>query len=307
MILCAGEALIDMLPASTDGGDVAFRPFPGGAVFNTAIALGRLGVPTGFCSGLSNDLFGQMLADGLADAGVRSELCVRSDRPATLAFVSLVDGHAKYTFYDENSAGRMVTAQDMPAPPDDCNAAFFGGISLAVEPSGAAYEAMMLEASRKTVTMIDPNIRQTFIKDEPTYRARIARMIAAADIVKMSDEDLIWLEGDGEVDDLARALLDRGPRVVLLTKGGDGATAYGPAGDVTVAAEPVTVVDTVGAGDTFNAGFLAGLSDRDLLTKDAIAGLSAEDMRAALTLAVRAAAVTVSRAGANPPRREELS
>lgn len=306
MILCAGEALIDMLPDSKDGGAVSFRPFPGGAVFNTAIALGRLGVTTGFVSGLGTDLFGQMLERALEQAGVSTALCVRSSRPATLAFVSLVNGQASYTFYDENSAGRMVTAQDMPALPTSCEAAFFGGISLVVEPSGTAYEALMMDASRQMVTMIDPNIRRGFITDEPAYRARIGRMIAAADIVKMSDEDLTWLEGDGELGDLARGLLARGPRLVLLTKGGKGAVAYGQAGEVSVAAQPVQVVDTVGAGDTFNAGALAALSDAGLLTKDAIAGLTQDDMRAVLSLATRAAAVTVSRAGANPPYRGEL-
>lgn len=306
MILCAGEALIDMLPVAQANGPDAFAPHSGGAVFNTAIALGRLGISTGFLSGLSTDLFGQQLATDLAASGVSTDLCIQSPRPTTLAFVRLTDGHASYTFYDENSAGRMLEPALMPSLPGAVEAVFLGGISLAVEPSGTAYEAFLHNVSDRVVTMVDPNVRKDFITDEAAYRARVGRMIAAADIVKLSDEDLLWLEGDGAVEVLAKGLLERGPKLVVLTRGAQGATAFSAVGDVSVAAQPVTVVDTVGAGDTFNAGILAGLADRGCLTKPALAALSADDMSGALALAARAAAVTVSRAGANPPRRDEL-
>ena len=115
MILCCGEALIDMLPRESTGGEPAFAPYPGGAVFNTAIALGRLGVETSFFSGLSRDLFGEMLETALGASHVDASVAVRSDRPTTLAFVKLVDGQARYAFYDENTAGRMLTPADLPA------------------------------------------------------------------------------------------------------------------------------------------------------------------------------------------------
>jgi len=305
MILCCGEALIDMLPCQSAAGEPAFAPYPGGAVFNTAIALGRLGVATGFFSGLSDDLFGQMLVKGLAASGVDSGPAHRSSRPTTLAFVTLKDGHASYAFYDENTAGRMLSPADLPDLHGEA-ALFFGGISLVVDPCGATYEALARRESAQRVIMIDPNIRPSFITDEPAYRARIDRMLAVADIVKLSDDDLRWLAGAGDLAALARGLLDKGPSLVCITEGARGATGYTRSDTVFVPSQKVTVVDTVGAGDTFNAGVLAALQGAGVLTKSALRALNDDLLRAALSLGVRAAAITVSRAGANPPQRDEL-
>jgi fructokinase len=305
MILCAGESLIDMLPRETVAGEAAFAPYAGGAVFNTAIALGRLGAKTGFFSGVSTDLFGEILAESLKASKVTS-LAHRSDRPTTLAFVTLIRGHAQYAFYDENTAGRMLTPADLPKLPKDVKALFVGGISLMVEPSGTAYEALMTREAATRVTMIDPNIRPGFIKDQPAYRARVGRMMAMADIVKLSDEDLHWLLGKGRTADLAREILGMGPKLVCITEGADGARGITARGEVDVKGTPVDVADTVGAGDTFNAGLLAALDKAGALSKKAVAGLSEDTIRAALSLGCRAAAVTVSRAGANPPWAREL-
>jgi fructokinase len=306
MILCCGEALIDMLPRKTAQGEAAFAPHAGGAVYNTAIALGRLGAPAGFFCGLSQDFLGEMLADGLVRSQVDASLCPRAARPTTLAFVRLVDGQARYAFYDEGTAGRMLFPADLPALPASVAALFFGGISLVSEPCGSAYEALMLREAPARVTMIDPNIRPGFITDETACRARLARMIGAADIVKLSDEDLHWLEGPGEVAQLARGLIARGPKLVLITEGARGAHGFTAAGHAFAPARPVTVADTVGAGDTFNAGALAALHAAGALTKAALASLPADTLAAALGLGVRAASVTVSRAGANPPWASEL-
>ena len=306
MILSCGEALIDMLPRQTDMGEPAFAPYPGGAVFNTAIALGRLGAPAGFFSGLSRDLFGEMLQTALAESRVRTDHANLSDRPTTLAFVKLVNGQASYAFYDENTAGRMLTPADLPSLPADIDALFFGGISLMAEPCGTAYEALMTREAPARVTMVDPNIRPSFIADEPAYRARISRMIALADIVKLSDEDLHWLRGEGNTGTLARDLLGKGPKVILITEGDKGARAVTATGEVFVPATPVTVADTVGAGDTFNAGVLAALHRMGALSKPALASLDDRILTEALSLGVRAAAITVSRAGANPPWANEL-
>ncbi len=307
MILSCGEALIDMLPRETTAGEPAFAPYPGGAVFNTAIALGRLGAPAGFFSGLSTDLFGEMLTEALAASGVDTDTATLSGRPTTLAFVKLTDGQASYAFYDENTAGRMLTPADLPDLPDLVQALFFGGISLVGEPCGTAYEALMLREAANRVTMIDPNIRPSFITDETAYRARIMAMIGAADIVKTSDEDLHWLLGPGETGALARGLLDQGPSLVCLTEGEAGARGITAGGEVRVPATRVEVADTVGAGDTFNAGVLAALHKLGALeSKDAIRALDDQILTQALTLGVRTAAITVSRAGANPPWAHEL-
>jgi len=308
MILSCGEALIDMLPRQSTTGEPAFAPHAGGAVFNTAIALGRLGATSGFLSGISTDLFGEMLTAVLAGSKVDSSLCIRSARPTTLAFVRLVDGQASYAFYDENTAGRMIRPDDLPALPDTVQALFFGGISLMVEPGGATYEALMTREARSArVLMIDPNIRPGFIADEVTYRARIARMIAMAQIVKLSDEDLAWLEGPGEIATLAEGLLARGPKAVFITEGAKGAHGFTAGHSAFQPAQKVTVADTVGAGDTFNAGVLAALDRAGVLGRDGLATLGKADLVAALDLGVRAAAVTVSRAGANPPWAHEIA
>jgi fructokinase len=155
--------------------------------------------------------------------------------------------------------------------------------------------------------MIDPNIRPGFIAGkEAEYRARIERMVARADIVKLSDEDLHWLEGQGDLTALARGILAKGPRVVFITEGANGARAVTATQDIFVAAQKVTVVDTVGAGDTFNAGVLASLHKAGALTKAGVASLSDVILTEALSLGTRAAAVTVARAGANPPWANEL-
>lgn len=306
MILCCGEALIDMLPRVTTLGETGFAPYSGGAVFNTAIALGRLGTPVEFFTGLSSDLFGDMLRQTLRESGVGTRYSSVSDRPTTLAFVKLTDGHAKYVFYDENTAGRMLSKDDLPSLGDDVSAMLFGAISLIPEPCGSAYESLMSREHSRRVTMLDPNIRPNFIPDPAAHRARIMRMVAMADIVKLSDEDLAWFGESGDTEAIVARWLALGPRLILLTRGGDGATGYTARHRVTVPAKRVTVADTVGAGDTFNAGVLAGLHEKGLLTKTAIAGLAEDEIRAALDLGIRAAAVTVSRAGANPPWRREL-
>ena len=299
MILCCGEALIDMLPRETAEG-TAFLPATGGAVYNTAIALGRLGAPAGYFGGLSRDLFGTMLTGDLDASGVDHTLCPRSDRPTTLAFVTLTDGQAQYAFYDEMTAGRLLQQDDLPELPDKLNALFFGGISLVSEPAADSYAALCAAAGGRLV-MIDPNIRPGFVTDAPRYRARLAAMIARADIVKVSDEDLDWLTGAQD----PRALMgETGPALVLMTRGADGATGYFADAEISVAAQEASVVDTVGAGDTFNAGILAGLSQAGALHRDA---LTPDVLRPAMELAVRAAAVTVSRAGANPPWARELA
>lgn len=307
MILSCGEALIDMLPRTSTEGEACFAPFAGGAVFNTAIALGRLGAPSAFFSGVSNDMLGEILADTLNASKVDTRYLARSDRPTTVAFVRLVNGQASYAFYDEATAGRILSTDQLPTLPKDISTLFLGGISLVNDPAASTYEALQARECGARVTMVDPNIRPGFIAGkEAPYRARIERMIARADIVKLSDEDLHWLEGAGDLTARARGILAKGPKVVFITEGAAGARAVTAAQDRFVAAQKITVVDTVGAGDTFNAGVLAALHRAGALSKAGVAALSDATLDAALSLGTRAAAITCSRAGANPPWESEL-
>ncbi|MBJ6132471.1 carbohydrate kinase [Ochrobactrum sp. Q0168] len=306
MILCCGEALIDMLPREAATGETAFVPFAGGSVFNSAIALGRLGVPTGFFSGISSDFFGEVLRDTLARSNVDYSFAAISDRPTTLAFVRLVDGQARYAFYDENTAGRMLSESDMPFVDESIDAMLFGCISLISEPCGSVYEALMTREASKRVMFLDPNIRAGFITDREKHLARMKRMIALADIVKLSDEDLNWFGEHGSHDEIAAEWLKLGPKLIVITKGAHGADAYTAGATVRVPGVKVDVVDTVGAGDTVNAGILVSLHNQGLLNKGSIEHLNEDQIHSAVALGVRAAAVTVSRAGANPPWAAEM-
>ena len=308
MILCCGEALIDMIPAPTTADRDGFVPYAGGAIFNTSIALGRLGIRTGMLTGLSSDMFGQQLSDALQASHVDTSHVITSARPTTLAFVQLQDGHASYSFFDENSAGRMLSTDDLPEVSGEVSSLYFGGISLACEPGASTYAALLEREGSTRAVMIDPNIRTTFIEDADLYRDRLDRMIALADIVKVSDEDLNWIIPDPlSLDEKIKRVQAKGPSVVILTRGGDGATGFLADGtEVNVPARRVEIVDTVGAGDTFNAGVLAKLSTLGMLQKTELKTLSPEAMTEALEYGARVAAITVSRAGANPPWAEEL-
>ncbi|MBV1867811.1 MAG: carbohydrate kinase [Marinosulfonomonas sp.] len=308
MILCCGEALIDMIPSPNEAGESGFTPHSGGAVFNTAIALGRLGAKTGFLSGISTDLFGEKLRGALVASNVDIRFLITSDRPTTLAFVQLAGGQARYTFYDENTAGRMLGPSEMPDVPEYVTAMYFGGISLISKPCADFYAALAVREAKDKVIILDPNIRASFIKDDSGYRARLDKMIAHTDILKVSDEDLNWIvPGDTSLNDKVSQLRAMGPKIVVLTKGRDGAGAFfGDGQIVEVPAQLVKVVDTVGAGDTFNAGFLASLSDSGFLSKSTLDGIRDVDLKNALLHGSKVAAVTVSRSGANPPWADEV-
>lgn len=307
MIICCGEALMDMLPRQLpDGADVCL-PVPGGAVFNTAIALGRLGEDVHFFSGLSTDMYGRQLAAHLEASNVKIGLCQRSSRPTTLAFVSLNNGHAEYTFYDENTAGRMLDSASLPELPQQTAALHFGAISLIPEPCASVYEELMRRYHETAIISLDPNIRPGFVQDESAYRDRLSRMIAMSDIIKVSDEDLDWLEPGKSFEAASAGWLGKGAQLVVLTKGEHGVRAITRSHDVSEPAVATEVVDTVGAGDSFNAGLLASLRQSGCLQKAELASISGETLRFALRFASRVAAYTVSQAGANPPWTHELS
>ncbi len=307
MIISCGEALIDFLPRTGADGSPVFQPATGGSPMNVAVAIARLGAKAGFFGGLSADFFGDMLRQALTDSGVDLSFVATVKRPTTLAFVNLSQGNARYAFFDEGSAGRMLTEADLPAFPKTVAALHFGSFSLAAEPCGSAFEALMQREQNNRVISLDPNIRPTLVHNRDGFLARLDRLVAMADIARLSDEDLTWIAPGESFEALGRRWLDRGAGVVILTRGAEGATAITAKHAVSVPGIAAKVVDTVGAGDTFTAGFLARLDARDLLTKRAIAKLDRDQLTDVLTFATKAAAVTVSRAGANPPWLNEIA
>jgi fructokinase len=306
MILCCGEALIDFLPRKGEDGAAVFQPFNGGSVFNTAIALGRQGEKVGLFCGMSKDFFGDQLVDGLKASHVETRFLKFKDNHTTLAFVKLVDGHARYSFVDEASAGRNLVKKDLPKLPAGLKALHFGSISLIPDPEGATYEALAKREAKRRVITLDPNIRAGLIKDKKKHIARLMRMVALADIVKTSDEDIAYMYGKKSAATVARDWLKRGAKVVVVTAGGEGVTLYTKRSSFHLPSVKVKVADTVGAGDTFTAGFITHLSRNKLLAKKAIAAIGESELRAAAEFAARAAAITCSRPGADPPWAREM-
>jgi fructokinase len=307
MIVCCGEALIDLLPRNTADRQAAYQPFCGGSVYNTAVALGRLGVPTGLFTGLSTDFFGDMLREGLSASKVSLRYAKQWDKPSTLAFVKLAGGHARYSFFDDNSATRMLTARDLPTFDARVKALHFGSISLIPEPCGAALELLLKREAALRVISFDPNIRASMIGNRRAHLARLNRMIALADVVKASDEDVAWMTGKDDARAAARKWLKLGAKLVVITRGAKGVEAFTASHALSRPAARVKVADTVGAGDTFMAALLTALRAAKLLRKKKLAMISEDQLSAALAFAARAAAITCSRPGADPPWAKEMA
>jgi fructokinase len=299
MIVVAGEALIDLVPRGT-GALAALQPALGGGPYNTAVALGRLGSPAAFCSRVSYDAFGEALLDRLRETGVDVSSVQRGAEPTTLAVATVgADGSAAYSFYVDGTADRLFTAPSVLPP--GTRAVSFGTCSLVLEPGASAYEELMRAAAAQGVfTALDPNIRAGLIPDADAYRARFKSWLPSVSLLKLSEEDARWLGGTPQ------EWLAAGPAAVVITRGGDGLTAFTAGGEYTVPGERVEVVDTIGAGDTVNAALLHGLAARDALSAQALAALGSDGWTGLLGFAARAAAITCSRAGAEPPYAHEL-
>ncbi|MFJ9036467.1 carbohydrate kinase [Streptomyces sp. NPDC102406] len=310
MIVVAGEALIDLVPLGGGPGDRPaggtaalpdLAPRLGGGPFNTAVALGRLGSAVAFCSRVSRDAFGDALLGGLRTAGVDVSPVQRGDEPTTLAVASIgADGSAGYSFYVEGTADRLFAVPD--ALPSGTRAVSFGTCSLVLEPGASAYEELMRSAAAQgLVTALDPNIRAGLIPDADAYRARFRSWLPSTTLLKLSEEDAAWLGGT------PREWLAAGPAAVVVTRGGDGLTVFTrDGGERAVPGERVDVVDTIGAGDTVNAALLHGLGEQGALSPAAVGALSGDDWVRLLRFAARAAAITCSRAGAEPPYASEV-
>lgn len=306
MILSCGEALIDFIPSETKTGAPAWEAKTGGSVMNTAIALGRLGIKSAFLGGLSSDFFGDELRKSMMAASVDLSLSPVSARYTILAFVKLEGGQARYSFIDEGSACRMLSIADLKPLPSSVSAIHLGSFPIAIEPCGAAFEALCSREQGTRVIHFDPNIRANLIKDKRAHRARVERIVAMADIVKLSEEDLDWLDPGASHEAFAKDWLDRGAKLIIVTRGKDGAEGFTRNFRCDLPGRDVKVADTIGAGDTFTAGILCALQRAGRLSKPAIAALDRDSVSDAIDFAIRAAAVTVSRPGADPPWAHEL-
>ena len=302
-ILVAGEALYDLVA----GADGELTGHPGGGPFNVARTLGRLGRPVTYLGRLSADRLGITHERMLAADGVDTSRVVRTADPTTLALASLdADGVASWSFYAAGTAAAGLRPEEaLAALPAQTAALHVGTLGLVLEPLAAALEAVVERLAGATMILLDPNCRPHAIDDSPAYRARLERVLASSDVVKVSEEDLAWLAPEQPAHEAARELLDRGPRAVLLTRGPQGATVITPDGDTAIDPHPTEVVDTIGAGDAFGGGFLAWWSSRDLARDDLADG---ELVIGAARFAAVVAARTVARAGASPPHlRDEAA
>jgi len=301
MIVVAGESLVDLL-VRPDG---SVEATPGGGPYNTARALGRLGIPVAFVGRLSNDRFGRILRERLAADGVDLRSIRSTDDPTLLAVAELDEhGSASYRFHTASTAAPGFVPADLPGGlPPETTAFHVGTLGLVLEPIATTIEGLVESAGPDVLVVMDLNCRPAAIRDVAAYRARLDRLFARVDLVKASTDDLAWLAPDLETAATARSIVRLGPRVVLVTDGAGPVRVVTGAGLEIVPVPATEVVDSVGAGDAFGAGFLAawfegGRGPRELADTAAVVD--------ATRFAVRVGAMTAMRAGADPPTRAEL-
>ena len=320
MIICCGEALIDMVPVRGKGD--AFSPLPGGSPYNTAIAIGRLGVPVKFLGRISTDYFGEILLKRLQKSRVDEEFVRRTDQNSTLAFVKQEKGkEPDYLFYTEGSADRSLLPEDLPAKlPPETKCLMFGSISMTMEPIASTIESLILrEGTRRSLDQMeespiisfDPNIRPFMIKDRLSYMGKFEKWIAASTIAKISSDDSEFLYPKMEPEKALRKLLAMGPWLAVCTLGTKGALALlrrndGSVVRASVPAVAVTVSDTIGAGDAFHGAFLSWLEINGKMSRSSLPNLSEADLCNAMIFANKAASITCSRPGMDPPTRKEV-
>jgi fructokinase len=299
-----GEALIDLKVDQEDAGHPVAHP--GGSPMNVAVTLGRLGAEAAFFGRLSGDAFGKLLRTHLAESEVRLQWIVDAAEPTSLAIVSVdTGGSARYAFHVDGTADWQWAAEELPQHPG-LDAVHAGSIALAVDPGGPVIEQWLAALSARTTISLDPNVRPALLGDREDYRARLERWLGFAAIVKVSDEDLAWIWPGTDPAELAEAWIAAGRKLVVVTRGGEGSLAWAGGEAFAVPAAPVDMVDTVGAGDSFSGALLDWLDRNGRLRPDGLARLTASEAREAVAFAAKVAAVTCSRAGANPPWRKEL-
>jgi len=325
MIVCCGEALIDMVRAGFPGRNEGFLPLPGGSPYNTAIAIGRLGAEVTFLGKFSKDFFGEMLLQRLRENQVKDDLVIRSEQNSTLAFVKLAEGkEPEYVFYTEGTADRGLKIDELPSLPEDVRCVSFGSISMTMEPLASTIETLILRENARLRTFgsqglekeapvisFDPNIRPFMVKDKIAYISRMEKWMAASTIVKISAADFDYIYPGLECEKALRKILTMGPRLAIVTLGTQGALALlrRNDGNVTQVQAPVievVVKDTIGAGDTFHGAFLSWLELNGKMSRSSLASLAETDLYDALFFANKAAALVCTRRGADPPTLRQV-
>lgn len=307
MFIVCGEALFDVFATGDTPTGIGFDGRIGGSPFNVAMGLARLAQPVGFLGGIGTGFAGERLMRALADEGIQADAVARIDAPTTLSLVGLdAQGVPSYAFYGHGAADRLLRAEHLAAVPTTAKAFHFGSYAMVVEPVAATQRLLVEREHRRSVIAYDPNIRTNVEPDLAVWRATLQWMLPRTHLLKVSDEDLALLFPGRAIDDFAAEALAGGTPLVVVTRGGEGAIGFTTRDLVAIAPERVTVVDTVGAGDTFQASLLTWLAEHQRLSPAAISELTRDELEAALRFAARAAAITCSRRGADLPRRAEL-
>jgi fructokinase len=308
-VLVCGEALVDLLPEGSDERQ-RFRPVLGGSPFNVAIGVARLEVETGYLGRLSSDRFGQQQRRRLAEAGVVPHWLQQGPEPTALAMVTLGgrDGReADYRFYLEGTAERSLDATVIPPHgADRVRLLHFGSFSLVLPPTAELFADMIRARDAEQLVSLDVNVRPAITPDLTDVRDRIDALRSGVDIIKASDEDLAHLFPDENPLEVCRHWAAEGTALIALTRGGDGATLLCGEEEISAPAPAVAVVDTVGAGDSFMAALIAAVMAQPPQGAGALSRQSPEALRGLLQRAMTAAAITCTRAGAQPPDRAEL-
>jgi fructokinase len=292
-----GEVLIDLVPGGSDR-----KPIVGGGPANTAKALSRLGIDAQFIDGVSTDDYGQMAKGELVASGVKLDYLKFSDKPTCLAIVSLSDsGSASYEFVIENTATFDFTSDWLPNPQSERPALLhIGTLATVIEPGASVLFEWAQSVAKVAPIVFDPNIRPAVISDRDQYVMQVERWVSISSAVKVSDEDIIWLYPSLDIDHVVNNWLVKGPSLIVVTYGDNGLAGYRVGEKVSVDAVKVAVADTVGAGDTVGAILV------EAIVKDGLDTLSGVRLEMMLKRAAKAAAITVSRSGANPPTLKEI-
>ena len=314
MILCIGEAVIDMVQTPAAGLGEVFYPLPGGCPYNTSIAIGRLGTPVAFLGRLSKNFIGEIQIKRLRENHVRDDLLTRSDQNSLMAIIKTEkDKDPQYAFYYEGTAEQSFSADDLPPVPADTTCIVFGSISMNMEPIATTIETFIFrEAGKNTVIAFDPNIRPFMIKDRDAYMRRFEKWVSVCTIAKISSEDFEFIYPNMKLEDALQKTLNLGTRLAIATLGSQGATALLKRDDGSVAKAHSPginipkVADTVGAGDTFLGALLVWLEQRKKMSHNAVVNLSGTDLHEALAFANKAAAIVCTRHGAEPPGPAEM-